>query len=187
MSVRLEPWESNWGRGVQCVSWQIREHTRFLPRDGACPCLPRTPQNLNAPPEHICEQTENPHNRIDGFSLWRALELCWQERTEVTLSQERDLGLSEPRGLSSHDPSWPANSSTSETQSGRLVLATYKQGCLLSWPPPPLSGLLCSVPMAQVDAAKPLAQWCQRPPRDPGKPASLQSRATAQDRSAHAR
>lgn len=128
------------------MSWQIREHTRFLPRDGACPCLPRTPQNLNAPPEHICEQTENPHNRIDGFSLWRALELCWQERTEVTLSQERDLGLSEPRGLSSHDPSWPANSSTSETQSGRLVLATYKQGCLLSVasPTPVRAALLCA-------------------------------------------
>lgn len=128
------------------MSWQIREHTRFLPRDGACPCLPRTPQNLNAPPEHICEQTENPHNRIDGFSLWRALELCWQERTEVTLSQERDLGLSEPRGLRSHDPSWPANSSTSETQSGRLVLATYKQGCLLSVasPTPVRAALLCA-------------------------------------------
>lgn len=134
------------GAGVQCVSWQIREHTRFLPRDGACPCLPRTPQNLNAPPEHICEQTENPHNRIDGFSLWRALELCWQERTEVTLSQERDLGLSEPRGLHSHDPSWPANSSISETQSGRLVLATYKQGCLLSVasPTPVRAALLCA-------------------------------------------
>lgn len=128
------------------MSWQIREHTRFLPRDGACPCLPRTPQNLNAPPEHICEQTENPHNRIDGFSLWRALELCWQERTEVTLSQERDLGLSEPRGLSSHDPSWPANSSISETQSGRMVLATYKQGCLLSVasPTPVRAALLCA-------------------------------------------
>lgn len=128
------------------MSWQIREHTRFLPRDGACPCLPRTPQNLNAPPEHICEQTENPHNRIDGFSLWRALELCWQERTEVTLSQERDLGLSEPRGLHSHDPSWPANSSISETQSGRLVLATYKQGCLLSVasPTPVRAALLCA-------------------------------------------
>lgn len=128
------------------MSWQIREHTRFLPRDGACPCLPRTPQNLNAPPEHICEQTENPHNRIDGFSLWRALKLCWQERTEVTLSQERDLGLSEPRGLSSHDPSWPANSSISETQSGRLVLATYKQGCLLSVasPTPVRAALLCA-------------------------------------------
>ena len=71
----------------------------FLPTDRTCTCLPRTPKISVHHWRHICEQTETQHNLIDGFPLVSVPEQRWQEHTEMTISENRDLGLSEVKGL----------------------------------------------------------------------------------------